>query len=72
MSQTRKPTHPGPWWLWVTAWSFQGVGILVVNQFEIEGWFLELALMGCIAAVPLVALYLYLLKNCGPGSGPTA
>ena len=64
MSQIRKPpTHPGPWWLWVTAWSFQGVGILVVNQIEIDGWFLELVLMGCVAAVPLVALYLFLLRS---------
>ena len=63
MSQTRKPTHPGALWLWLTAWSFQGVGILVVNQLEIEGWFLELAVMGCFAAVPLAALYLFLLRS---------
>ena len=63
MSQTQKPTHPGPWWLWVTAWSFQGAGVLIANLVQIEGLFLELVVTGCIAAVPLLALYLYLLRS---------
>ena len=62
MSQTRTSTNPGPWWLWVTAWSFQGVALLIVNLIELEGWFLELSVAGCLAAVPLVALYLFLLR----------
>lgn len=57
-----RPTHPGPWWWWVTAWSLQGAGVLLANQLEIEGWFLELSVMGCLAAVPLVVLYVLLLR----------
>lgn len=64
MNQTRtRATHPGPWWLWVTAWSLQGAGLLVAKLVEVDGWFLELVVAGGIAAVPLVALYLYLLRS---------
>jgi len=64
MDETRKPkTHPGTWWLWVTAWSIQGVGVLVTDAMGLEGTILRFTVTGFIAALPLVALYWLLLRR---------
>jgi hypothetical protein len=57
----KTPTQPGPPWMWITAWSLQGAGILIVERFVAEPGFLRFVVTGLIAAVPLATLYLLLL-----------
>lgn len=61
---TKRSTHPGPWWLWVAAWSAQGLGLLVTEAARLESAVLRFSVTGLLAALPLAALYRLLL---GPG-----
>ena len=52
----------GPPWLWVTAWSLQGAGVLLVDKIGIDHEFARLGAIGVIAALPLAGLYLLLRR----------
>jgi hypothetical protein len=56
----RRSGPPGPPWMWVTAWSFQGLGIIIADRIVAEPGIPRLVATGLLAAVPLLALYLLL------------
>ena len=61
MNSTSKPRmYPGPWWLWVAAWTLQGGGLLLADRFDLGHELLQFAVTGVIAALPLALLYLFL------------
>ncbi len=63
---------PGPLWMWITAWSLQGAGVLVADRLVAEPGFLRLVVTGLIAAVPLAALYLILRGRLIRGQTPNS
>jgi hypothetical protein len=53
----------GPAWLWITAWSFQGLALLGVEALRIESPTARFLVSGALAAIPLVGLYLALHRR---------
>lgn len=56
---------PGPPWMWLTAWSLQGLVVLGANAIGVEGDVARFLLMGAVAGVPLASLY-WVLRNRRP------
>jgi hypothetical protein len=63
MNSAPSPKDVGPLWMWFTAWSLQGVGVVGANALGIEGDVARFLLMGVFAAVPLVGLYWILRRR---------
>ena len=68
---TQAKTHPGPAWLWGTAWSIQGLAILAVDFLEFQDRAVSFVVSGVLAGLPLLGLYVLLLRRGRRRSLPT-
>lgn len=68
---TQAKTHPGPAWLWGTAWSIQGLAILAVDFLEFQDRAVSFVVSGILAGLPLLGLYVLLLRRGRRRSLPT-
>ena len=64
-------SSPGPIWLWFTAWSLQGTGVLIVEALDVADPTTRFLLIGAAAALPLLGLYEVLRRRTQPERSQT-
>ncbi|MCA8925576.1 MAG: hypothetical protein KDD82_27455 [Planctomycetes bacterium] len=60
------PTNPGPPRAWLIAWTLQGVFVLGLEATGLGPGLLRFALLGPLAGLPLLGLYLWLRRGRPP------